>query len=127
MHHEAPIPVGADASSVARKQLNGWLNKTIGAKLADRVRLAASETVSNAVRHGDLSSGEIITLVVDLDDRTVRVAVEQGSGADAASVVPPSDRGEHGGFGLAIVESVSDRWGVETQGRVWFEVDRSAP
>ena len=125
LHFETRLPADRHGPAEARRQLNGWLTATIGDPLADRVRLAASEVVSNAVRYGRVAPTGDLELVVDLSDRAVRVAVEQAGDAEAAAIVPPEDRGERGGFGLAIVQDVTDRWGVEPPGRVWFEVDRN--
>ena len=126
MHHEASLPVTAEASSIARRELDGWLSSVPRDGMADRVRLAASELVSNAVRHGDLPAGIPIRLAVDVTTTAIRVEVLQPTETGAAVMVQPEDRGTEGGYGLAIVEDVTDRWGVEPgpPGTVWFEVAR---
>jgi hypothetical protein len=55
----------------------------------------------------------------------VRVALEQPTSTADAAVVAPERRGI-GGFGLAIVEEMTDAWGVEAgpPGSVWFRVER---
>jgi anti-sigma regulatory factor (Ser/Thr protein kinase) len=86
------------------------------------IRLATSELVTNAVRHGGLSLDDGIALIVDIENDIVRVDVEQPTSASGARVVEAP--GVDGGFGLGIVDAVSERWGVtEGQpGHVWFEI-----
>jgi hypothetical protein len=52
------------------------------------------------------------------------VVIDEGPGFEprpTRSVNPIED-----GFGLTLVEQLSDRWGVEVddETRVWFEIDR---
>jgi anti-sigma regulatory factor (Ser/Thr protein kinase) len=107
----------------ARGMLNGWLSEQVGDEAAEAIRLATTELVSNAVRHGDPSDDDEITLTVDLVDDVVRVDVEQPTSAAAARVLEP-DAQREGGLGLVIVEAFAERWGVTdgTPGHVWFEV-----
>ena len=106
--------------------LDGWLGDAVGDQAAETIRLATTELVSNAVRHGDLSQQDEILLVVDLGNGVVRVDVEQPTSAEAASVQAP-DADRDGGLGLMIVDAFSERWGVTegTPGHVWFEVQGS--
>jgi two-component sensor histidine kinase len=116
-----------DAGVYAREALHGWLNAAVGASVGDAVRLATSELVSNAVRHGCLPPGDEIRLLVDVREELVRVDVEQSTSTEGAAIVEPSGRrAGGGGFGLAIVEAVTARWGIGrgSPGRVWFEVGR---
>jgi anti-sigma regulatory factor (Ser/Thr protein kinase) len=102
------------------------LSAAVGEEAADRVRLAASELVSNVVVHAGLTAGSRIGLAVDVVDDLVHVAVDQGSSTAGTRVIAAEDRGLAGGFGLAIVADIADRWGVDIgpPGRVWFEIDR---
>jgi anti-sigma regulatory factor (Ser/Thr protein kinase) len=103
--------------------LDGWLSSAVGNETAELVRLAASELATNVFRHGGLSAGSSMRLVVDVDDAGVQVEVEQASTARDAAMVAPRDR-LVSGFGLAIVDDVADRWGIEAgpPGSVWFHV-----
>jgi anti-sigma regulatory factor (Ser/Thr protein kinase) len=125
VHFETPIAAAVEASAATRGLLDGWLSAAVGQDCAETVRLAASELATNAVRHGRLPADAKMRLLVDIDDRSVRVALEQPTSAADARVVAPENRGV-GGFGLAIVAGMSDAWGVEAgpPGSVWFEVDR---
>src|SRR4029079_196700 len=93
VHLEAPIPVGVEASGLARDQVDGWLSASLGEEIAERARLATSEIVTNAVRHGALDRDEALRLSVDVDPTAVRVTVEQSSEAAGAALVPPEKRG----------------------------------
>lgn len=87
--------------------------------LAD-VRLVVSELVTNAVRH---APGESISVSVDLDDDgVVRGEIkDHGGGGVRLRATSP---GEPGGYGLGIVDALTDDWGVRTNSstRVWFEL-----
>jgi anti-sigma regulatory factor (Ser/Thr protein kinase) len=128
MRFEAPLPVTPRASSAAREFLDGWLSASVGGETADVARIAASELVTNAVRHADLPSDGSLRLLADVDDVTLHVRVEQATSAARARVVTAESR-TVGGFGLAIVESLTDAWGSDPgpPGSVWFELDRGGP
>jgi anti-sigma regulatory factor (Ser/Thr protein kinase) len=84
--------------------------------------LCLSELVSNAVQHP--GSGGDLELTVAVDDSRLRVEVaDQGTGFDPG---PPTE-GDERGWGLFIVDSLSDSWGVEPGERtvVWFEIQRA--
>jgi anti-sigma regulatory factor (Ser/Thr protein kinase) len=127
VHFESRIVATVEASAATRHLLDGWLSSAVGKDIADTVRLAASELATNAVRHGRLDADAEIRLLVDVDNGSVRVRLEQPTSTTDAEVVPAEDR-RLGGFGLAIVDSMTDAWGVDAgpPGSVWFEVERSA-
>jgi anti-sigma regulatory factor (Ser/Thr protein kinase) len=128
MNH-VDLPVTAAAGGLARAALDGWLSARVGEAMGACARLAASELVTNAVRHGGLDPGETIQLSYLTTDEMVRIVVEQRSSAAGARIVPADERGVNGGFGLTIVNGCSSRWGVEAgpPGRVWFELDHEPP
>jgi len=80
--------------------------------------------VNNAVRHGGAGEDSVIELeLAALDDGGVMVQVtDPGAGFDHAPRDQPLD--EEGGWGLVLIESMAERWGVEHEGRtrVWFEL-----
>jgi len=124
--HATSLPASVSAPGIARSRLDGWLSAALSEGDAERVRLGVSELISNAVLHGEPSWPSTIDLAVDVGAEAVRVDVTQASSTGAAAVIAPEFRGDIGGFGLAIVEDVADRWGVEPgpPGSVWFEIDR---
>ena len=126
---QVTLPVSAEASRHARQALDGWLSDILGEPEATDVRLAASELVENAVRHGRLTNDDGIVLRASETEQGVRIEIEQTSSAAGAGVVTPHHQeGDPGGFGLRIVADVASGWGVEEgpPGRVWFEVERGS-
>ena len=90
----------------------------------DLVALLLSEAVTNAIQHGGPPSSIRITWEVP----TLRVSVRDGLAGSLPVVGRPSRESE-GGRGLALLEALADRWGIqvdEDSKTVWFEV-RSAP
>ena len=91
----------------------------------DAVRLAASELVGNGVRHAHTP----LVLVLQVDAGELRVSVTDHAPGAVARRVPEVHAGS--GRGLALVEHISDRWGVDPTGdgkTVWaaWDVDGSA-
>jgi anti-sigma regulatory factor (Ser/Thr protein kinase) len=103
-----------DAPRVSRSRL-AEMRDALGRRYDDAA-LIVSELVTNSVRH----SGEtaISVTVQTLADR-VRVEVTDGG----PCFDPGEPRGE--GLGLAFVEKLADRWGVENSGpcTVWVELE----
>ena len=96
------------------------------AKRRDVVRLLVTELVTNSVRHGGGGSGEPIEIELSSSPAGVRVQVtDPGPGFRGPPLPKPNPSGE-GGYGLFLVDQLSDRWGA-AQGppaRVWFQIDR---
>ncbi|MDP9383851.1 MAG: ATP-binding protein [Actinomycetota bacterium] len=124
MTFELELPRGLDSAAVARHALNGLEGRLPADQLGD-VRLLVSELVTNAIRHAELGDQGAVRLVVTVADSTVRVEVrDDGRGFEVAEA--PTDPERSPGWGLFLVETLADRWGVE-QGDgalVWFELDR---
>ena len=121
------IPADAEAAAVAREFIAGAL--AVGFlqhrqhRLED-VGLLTSEVVTNSVRHAGLAPGDTIGLAVDVSERRIRVEVaDDGPGFDPLDLPESSPEGV-GGWGLRIVNQLSDRWGVirDEPNHVWFEV-----
>jgi anti-sigma regulatory factor (Ser/Thr protein kinase) len=113
----------SEVSLTARRALDGLANLLPPAKLED-VRLVVSELVTNSVLHAGLSPKDRIRVVVAVRDGAVRGEMQDpGSGFGVPS--KPQPRPDFsGGWGLPIVDRISDRWGVERDGMmsVWFEI-----
>lgn len=114
-----------EAAGRAREAVEG-LGRLITQSLLDDVRLMVSELVTNSVRHGGLSRGDRIRLLVSAGDRVVRVEVVNPGFGFRPPGTPPSIY-DTSGWGLFLVSRLADRWGVDGREgtRVWFEVDRS--
>jgi anti-sigma regulatory factor (Ser/Thr protein kinase) len=111
------IESNLNAPSVTRSRLQG-LKPRLEPRFDD-VILVVSELVSNSVRHGRRDS---IDVKISSTDGVIRVEVtDQGPGFAMGD-----PRGE--GLGLAIVEKLSERWGLK-DGRsgftVWAELSSS--
>jgi anti-sigma regulatory factor (Ser/Thr protein kinase) len=113
-------------SAAAARQAVGELSSKLPDEVLGDVRLLVSELVTNALRHADLSAEELIALAVRVNDTAVRVEVtDHGRGFDPDSI--PTDPEVAEGWGLYLVATLSDRWGVDSEPegtRVWFELDR---
>jgi serine/threonine-protein kinase RsbW len=120
---ELTLGVGRDAPARARTAIRG-LNGSL-AELSHPVRLLVSELVTNAVQHGGTGAGSTVRVRLEALRERVRVEVtDEGPGFDLdrrAATDPAA-----GGFGLRLVDELTDRWGVTAAGGalVWFEIDR---
>jgi anti-sigma regulatory factor (Ser/Thr protein kinase) len=119
------LPRALESAATARQAV-GELSSQLPEEVLGDVRLLVSELVTNALRHAGLSDDERIGLAVGVTAESVRVEVtDHGRGFDPQSV--PSDPEVAEGWGLYLVATLSDRWGVESAGGatlVWFELDR---
>jgi anti-sigma regulatory factor (Ser/Thr protein kinase) len=110
--------------TTARHALDQLADLLPAEKLED-VRLVVSELVTNSILHAELSPNDQISLTVTVLAGSVRGRVcDPGSGFEVPS--EPSPRSDmSGGWGLPIVEMISDRWGVQQNSCacVWFEID----
>ena len=114
----------SEAVLAARHSLDRFDGLLLPEKLED-VRLVVSELVTNSVRHAGLSPDEQISLAVAISGGSVRGRVcDPGPGFEKPT--EPKPRTDlSGGWGLPIVERISDRWGIKRNGCacVWFEID----
>ena len=126
MRVEHELPVTPEAAAEARHALGDMADVLPGGRARD-VGLLVSELVTNAVRHANLASGDVILLVIELADSTLRVEVHDPGGGFIPSA-PSPDPARPSGWGLYLVAELADRWGVDSddQTLVWFELDRAA-
>jgi anti-sigma regulatory factor (Ser/Thr protein kinase) len=75
----------------------------------ERADLLVSELVTNAVVH----AGTPVSLSVAVVDGTAHVEVQDGGAGEVTPRNPGDGPGRPGGYGLWLVESLSDSWGVE--------------
>jgi anti-sigma regulatory factor (Ser/Thr protein kinase) len=119
------IPVELEAVAMARDLVSRAVGETVASD--DRIedaKLLTSEVVTNALRHAGMDVGDSIALAVDVTPDRVRVEVaDRGPGFDRASLQEPSPENT-GGWGLFLVEQLSERWGVikNDPNLVWFEL-----
>jgi anti-sigma regulatory factor (Ser/Thr protein kinase) len=118
---EQELPKSREAPVLARDAVDRLQGEVPG-EFVDDAKLLVSELVSNGVKYG--GDGRIM-LQIEADPTRVRAEiVDQGSGFE------PQTRanrrmalGDEGGWGLHLVETLADDWGVhEGSTHVWFEI-----
>jgi anti-sigma regulatory factor (Ser/Thr protein kinase) len=87
-------------------------------------QLLASELVTNSIRHAGLAPADEVRVRATRLGERIRVDVYDGSRAElhplAGSIRPVP--GAQSGWGLYLVDRLSDRWGT-SPGRYWFEIE----
>jgi len=98
------------------------LNGHVDESMVPDAKLLVSELVTNSVKYG---SGELVTLKITSDGpQSMRVEVID-EGAGFVPVARSRAATDVGGWGLHMVEALSDRWGVhEGSTHVWFDLSR---
>lgn len=112
----------------APERARSWIESAaswLPAELESTLLLLTCELVNNAVRHGGAAEDQVIELELSaLDLGRVRVQVtDPGVGFEHMPRDAPLD--EEGGWGLVLIESMTEDWGVEHdegRTRVWFEL-----
>jgi anti-sigma regulatory factor (Ser/Thr protein kinase) len=126
MNEPVDIAISRDprAPGSARRAVEQYA-RSLDPSIVPDVKLLVSEMITNSVKYG--GEGEV-RLQLRSDHRGhIRVeVVDQGSGFVPVARNRPAT--EAGGWGLHLVETLSDRWGVhEGSTHVWFEIDRPRP
>lgn len=118
------LPADTSAPSVARALLDRADCGLRTAGLRDRARLVVSELVTNAVRHGAAP----LSIEIACDRCTaLAVRVSDGGRGRPASRLSAAGGRAPGGWGLVLVDLLSDEWGVEDAApgkTVWFRLHR---
>jgi len=110
--HEAP--------AAARTAVNSILPR----RRVDDLLLLVSELVTNSVRHAGMGADDTIEVVVEISGAVVKVEVtDRGPGFTGQAGRPSLD--DPSGWGLHLVELLSDAWGVELGPPTvtWFEIE----
>lgn len=101
---------GRSAPALARRfTVDVLAGHGAGAELLDRAQLLVSELVTNAVVH----ARSPVWLSVTAADGAVRIQVEDRGGGRVARRQPGNLRGWNAGYGLWLVDSLAESWGVE--------------
>lgn len=120
----APYP---GAPREARRALEG-LGSDLDKDLAERADLVVSELVTNSLKYADVGQSDRIELSVSVRPALLRIEVtDPGDGFEPVALGPGREE-EVGGWGLWVVDQMTDRWGVDFSHstRVWCEFDLRA-
>ena len=124
IQHRLELSFPADESAIvqARRAVEevDALSEYPDARFA--IRVLVSELFTNGVKYG--GAGGRIRLGLEVRDDTVRVEIgDRGRGFDPDKVAMPGQDATSG-RGLALLDRMASRWGVERNGetRVWFEI-----
>jgi anti-sigma regulatory factor (Ser/Thr protein kinase) len=120
---KATFKVASEPEGVAaaREAVTEATRGKVDAETVEAVRLLVSELVTNGIVHG---GGENpLEIEVEMSESGLRVDVrDQGAGFARRPGTEEVDYS--GGWGLFLVEEISDRWGIVRNGKtcVWFEI-----
>jgi anti-sigma regulatory factor (Ser/Thr protein kinase) len=93
----------------------------------DNAQLLVSELVTNSVRHSGMPARAQVVLGVALTSDSLRVDIEDPGRDGTIAPRPPDPEG--GGYGLNLVQALSERWGVERAAQggtcVWARLARA--
>jgi anti-sigma regulatory factor (Ser/Thr protein kinase) len=115
------IPRDRRAPSKARSAIETLTGQVDDSMVPD-AKLLVSELITNSVKYG---SGGPVTLEVTSDEPNIMRVEVIDQGAGFVPVARTRAKTDVGGWGLHMVETLSDRWGVhEGSTHVWFELSR---
>ena len=109
------------APGIARRELEGFVPDLQAARMHE-ARVVVTELVTNSVRH---APGGSIEFTLRLLPAHLAIAVTDGGGSTRPELVARGDAAQPHGWGLRLVESLTESWGVrETAGTqtVWCEL-----
>ena len=116
----------ATAARQARRAVREEFADALPKRTLADVELLVSELATNSVRHAGCDESGEIAIEADVVHDRVRVRLsDTGQGFEVHTPLPPAT-GAAGGYGLVLLERLSDRWGVQRENgfSVWFEVQR---
>ena len=122
---EARLALDVQAPGAARVVVADCLGDRVAASVFRDAQLLVSELVTNSVRHSGVPAGSEVIVSVDLTPGMVRLDVEDPGHAGTVALRVP-EAGSGGGYGLNLVQALSERWGMErvAEGgtRVWAQL-----
>ncbi len=119
---ELSLPPAPAAATTARTVVTERLAAFLGTQVLEDLRLLVTELITNALRHGQLSPGDRVSVKASVDDGVVRLEVTDPGRNGEVAQRDPGPRG--GGYGLFLVEQLARRWGVDRREgtTVWCEL-----
>ncbi|WP_405089125.1 ATP-binding protein [Microbispora sp. NBC_01389] len=109
VRHEIRLSCGPTSPSRARSEVRRLLGHEH--PVVDDAALAASELVTNAIRHSGCQTGDVIGFTLVVTDSFVRVEVRD-PGASPTGPRLRSEPDAEDGRGLLIVQAIAAAWGV---------------
>jgi anti-sigma regulatory factor (Ser/Thr protein kinase) len=123
MPDQVTVDIDRDRTAPARaRRAVEAFGSALSPDVVPDVKLLVSELISNSVKYG--REGQVQLILRSENPHHVHVeVVDQGVGFVPAARDRPKT--EPGGWGLHMVEALTERWGVrEGSTHVWFEIDR---
>ena len=119
---DVDIPRSLRAPTLARRAVEE-MGPAIDPTIRPDVVLLVSELVTNSVKYG-APEGSVRLQIDAPAPRKLRVEVVN-QGTPFTPVARDRPKTDVGGWGLHLVEELTDRWGVHAGStHVWFEIDR---
>jgi len=109
---ELRLALDVQAPAAARAAVTSALRDLVPAAMLDCAKLVVSEIATNSVLHSGASPAGQLIVRIRLSETRVRLEVED-SGSGEVVARKPDVNGGGGGFGLNLVHTLSERWGVE--------------
>jgi two-component sensor histidine kinase len=113
------IEAQPEGPAEARRIIADELSARISAPVLDDVKLMVSELVTNGIVHGSTQEHSAVTLDLLVNGHIRCRVLDHGEG-----FARRAGREEPGGWGLQVVEELSDSWGMQSSAQrteVWFE------
>jgi anti-sigma regulatory factor (Ser/Thr protein kinase) len=125
---ELRVAFDVHAPAASRSLIARWLTERVPQSVLEHAQLVASELTTNSLRHSGAQAGDTLTIRLELSPTEVRLEVgDPGVGGAVEPRAPDLDDG--GGFGLNLVELLSQGWGTERlatgETRVWARLSRT--
>src|SRR5829696_3708302 len=121
--HCLELPRTLDAPAQARDALT-QLEPSLPEHVLPDMTLLVSELMTNSVKYG--GEGPVRLEIASSPERIRTEIVDQGAGFTPKQ--RDGDLSRVGGWGLHLVEELTDRWGTyEGSTHVWFEIDPRRP
>jgi anti-sigma regulatory factor (Ser/Thr protein kinase) len=116
------LPANASSATTARTEVTRRLAERITTGALEDVRLLLTELITNSLRHGGMKADDKIGVRAELADGTVRIEVHDPGRDGPVEVRTPGARG--GGYGLFLVDRLTNQWGVDRGNgtTVWAEL-----
>jgi anti-sigma regulatory factor (Ser/Thr protein kinase) len=112
------IDAHAEGPAEARRIVTEELSDLVPGPVVDDVKLMVSELVTNGIVHGSTQSDDPLMLDLYINGHIRCRVLDHGDG-----FATRARHGEIGGWGLQVVEQLSDEWGMQCSPQrteVWF-------